>query len=104
MSIKEYLLSVDRWDQLLLRIKESGYKLLGPTLREDAILYDEIHSAKDLPIGWTDEQDPGYYRIKRGVKLVYFQHHSAPQSGKHSLFPPWENLGSEKKREGGMEI
>ncbi|HAZ16232.1 MAG TPA: sulfite reductase subunit A [Parachlamydiales bacterium] len=104
MSIKEYLLSVDRWDQLLLRIKESGYKLLGPTLREDAILYDEIHSAKDLPIGWTDEQDPGYYRIKRGVEHAYFQHHSGPQSWKQYLFPPCEKLWSARKREGGMEI
>ena len=31
--------------------------------RDGAIVYDELRSAADLPVGWTDEQDGGHYRL-----------------------------------------
>lgn len=39
---------------LLESIAARGFKLIGPVLRDGAIAYDELHSAKDLPMGWTD--------------------------------------------------
>ncbi len=60
-----FFCTTEQFEQLLDRVKKAGYKLLGPTLRDEVIIYDELSSAKDLPIGWTDEQDPGRYRLKR---------------------------------------
>ena len=37
-----------------------GFRVLGPTVRDGAIVYDDLESAADLPIGWTDEQDAGH--------------------------------------------
>ena len=46
-------------DQLLEAISRRGFRLIGPTARDGAIVYDEISSSADLPAGWTDEQDGG---------------------------------------------
>jgi hypothetical protein len=37
-------------------LKQRGYRVIGPILRDGAILYDDIASVGDLPKGWTDEQ------------------------------------------------
>ena len=55
----------EHFDELLGAIARRGYTIVGPTVREQAIVYDEISSAADLPIGWTDEQDGGHYRLRR---------------------------------------
>ena len=41
-----------------------GYTIVGPRVRERAIVYDELRSSADLPVGWTDEQDGGHYRLR----------------------------------------
>ena len=42
-----------------------SYGVLGPTVRDGAIVYDELISTDDLPVGWTDEQNGGTYRLKK---------------------------------------
>jgi hypothetical protein len=38
---------------------------MGPTIREGAIVYDALSRVEDLPIGWTEVQDGGTYRLTR---------------------------------------
>ena len=45
--------------------RSTPYRGLGPSVRQGSIVYDEVASTSDLPIGWTDEQDGGTYRLKR---------------------------------------
>ena len=52
-------------DALLGSIAQQGYQVLGPTVHDGAIVYREVRSAADLPIGWGDEQDGGTYRLRR---------------------------------------
>jgi len=94
----------DQFEQLLELVKNAGYKLLGPKLRDEVILYEELHSAKDLPIGWTDEQDPGRYRVKRRSDNAYFGYNLGPHSWKKFLFPPREKLWSAKKQDNKLVI
>jgi len=42
-----------------------GYRVLGPTLRDGAIVYDDLAGVADLPAGWTDVQQAGQYRLER---------------------------------------
>ena len=42
---------------------DRGYVPVGPTVRDGAIVYDELRSVDDLPEGWTEEQDAGTYRV-----------------------------------------
>lgn len=81
---------VDRSDfQLLLdALAGRGYTIIGPTVRDGAITYDEIRSADELPAGWTDEQDGGTYRLKRRADQALFGFAVGPQSWKKFLHPP----------------
>src|SRR6516165_5138727 len=58
------VLTVDGLSALFEALQRRDYRLVGPTMRDGAIVYDEIRSPADLPAGWTDEQDGGTYRLK----------------------------------------
>lgn len=99
MENKALYCTTAQFEQLLDLIKKAGYKLLGPTVRDEVIIYDELRSAQDLPIGWTDEQDPGRYRLKRRNDSAYFGYNLGPHSWKKYLFPPKEKLWTAKKQD-----
>ncbi|MBS0629461.1 MAG: 4Fe-4S dicluster domain-containing protein [Verrucomicrobia bacterium] len=94
----------EQFEQLIESVKNAGYKLLGPKLRDQVIIYDELQSAKDLPIGWTDEQDPGRYRLKPRGDKAYFGYNLGPDSWKKFLFPSREKLYSLSKQNGKLSI
>lgn len=69
-------------------LRERGYTVVGPTIRQDAIVYDELPTMDALPAGWTDEQAPGSYRLKRRDDGALFGYAVGPHSWKRFLFPP----------------
>jgi sulfhydrogenase subunit beta (sulfur reductase) len=75
-------------DVLLDALQKLGYICVGPTIRDGAIVYEEIRSEQELPIGHTDEQDGGTYRLKRRDDQARFGYTVGPQSWKRYLFPP----------------
>jgi sulfhydrogenase subunit beta (sulfur reductase) len=81
-------------DHLLQALGQQGYRVVGPTLRDQAIVYDDIATIDDLPVGWTDEQDGGQYRLKRREDDALFGYAVGPHSWKRFLYPPklklWE--------------
>ncbi|MCA8994828.1 MAG: 4Fe-4S dicluster domain-containing protein [Planctomycetaceae bacterium] len=81
-------LPVAELPKLLARLLELGYKVIAPTIDQEAIVYSEIQSVEDLPRGWTDEQEPGHYRIKPTSNDRYFDYVVGPHSWKKYLFPP----------------
>ncbi len=85
-------------------LKEKGYKIVGPVIKEGAIVYDEIDSADEMPIGWTDEQDAAEYRLKKRTDKALFGYVVGPQSWKKFLFPPKLKLLSMKRNGKEFEI
>ena len=85
-------------------LKEKGYKIVGPVIKERAIVYDEIDSADEMPIGWTDEQDAAEYRLKKRTDKALFGYVVGPQSWKKFLFPPRLKLLSMKRNGKEFEI
>ena len=69
-------------------LARDGRTVLGPTVRDGAIVIDELDSAADLPAGWGDEQGPGSYRLVRRDDEARFGHVVGPHSWKSELFPP----------------
>ena len=88
-------------DDLLGAIARRGFRLIGPTLRDGAIIYDDIASAADLPAGWTDEQDGGHYRVHRRDDEALFGYAVGPQSWKRYLFPATSLLWRSGQEAGG---
>jgi len=75
-------------DALLGALRERGHTLVGPTVRDGAIVVAEIGGAADLPVGWTDEQDGGRYRLRRRNDDAAFGYAVGPHSWKRYLHPP----------------
>jgi sulfhydrogenase subunit beta (sulfur reductase) len=75
-------------DVLVDALRRRGYRVLGPTVSNGAIVYDDLESAADLPIGWTDRQEAATYRLERRGDEARFGYAVGPHSWKQFLFPP----------------
>jgi ferredoxin len=92
MSDQTAVLTRDGLDALIAALARAGYRVLGPTRRDEAIVYDDIAGIADLPAGWTDEQDGGHYRLKRRADDALFGYAVGPHSWKQFLHPPRRRL------------
>jgi ferredoxin len=80
--------------QLVSILIERGYRVIGPTVRDNAIVLAELESAEDLPRGWGVDVGPGHYRLQRRDDDAVFAHSAGPQSWKQFLHPPRRRLFS----------
>jgi len=78
--------------------------VVGPIIDQDAIVYGEVDSVNQLPQGWTEEQAPGYYRLKRREDDAWFGFNVGPHSWKKYLFPPKTTLLNVVKTDQGWEF
>jgi ferredoxin len=85
---------------LLEALWGDGYTVMGPVVRDEAIVYDEVRVAEDLPVGWTEDQEAGRYRLRRRDDAAVFGFVVGPQSWKRFLFPPEVRLWR-ARRDGG---
>ena len=90
--------------QLFEVLSREGYKIIGPTIRHAAIVYDELRSFSDLPVGWRDVQDAGTYRLIKDDMESLFGYVVGPQSWKKYLHPPVVRLWRAKRDGGGFHI
>ena len=91
-------------DDLIGALGRRGFTVIGPTVRDQAIVYDEVSSIEDLPAGWTDEQDGGTYRLRRRDDEALFGYVVGPRSWKHFLHPPRLTLLRARRAGGELEI
>jgi sulfhydrogenase subunit beta (sulfur reductase) len=94
----------EHFDTLLDALQRRGYTVVGPTVQDRVIVYDEIGRAGDLPIGWTDEQDGGHYRLKRRDDEAFFGYVVGPQSWKKYLHPPQVRLVKADRDDNGAMV
>jgi sulfhydrogenase subunit beta (sulfur reductase) len=99
------VLDLDGLEALITALRERGYQVVGPTVRDRAIVYDTVESLDDLPAGWTDEQDGGSYRLHRRDDGALFGYAVGPHSWKRFLFPPRTRLWRAERDDGdGMIV
>jgi NAD(P)H-flavin reductase/Fe-S-cluster-containing hydrogenase component 2 len=79
-------------DGLLGSLNAAGYRVIGPRARDGAIVYAEIAGVADLPIGWTDRQAPGRYRLEQTGSNKLFGYVVGPESPRRFLTPAVEPL------------
>jgi sulfhydrogenase subunit beta (sulfur reductase) len=78
-----------------------GYTVVGPTVADGAIVYGELRSTDDLPVGWSDEQDGGHYRLKRRDDAALFGYAVGPHSWKRFQLPPEVRLFRARRGDDG---
>ena len=100
----EAVIDVEGLQTLMDALQTRGHTILGPTVREGAIVYDEITRIGDLPAGWTDEQDAATYRLTRRDDSALFGFAVGPHSWKKYLFPPETLLWKARRVSDGFEV
>ncbi|AOI95235.1 4Fe-4S dicluster domain-containing protein [Burkholderia sp. LA-2-3-30-S1-D2] len=80
------------------------YLVMGPTVRDGAIVYDRVSSVPDLPIGWTDHQEAGRYHLERRNDAALFGFAVGPHSWKRFLHPPVQTLWEARTGDDGLTI
>jgi ferredoxin len=99
-----FLIEAPHLQQLLEVLQSQGYVVVGPTLRQGDLQYDEVPSIADLPVGWTDEQEAGSFRLIRGKDRAYFGCGVGQHSWKQFFFPPDIRLWQSRREEGGWRL
>jgi len=89
--------------QLFMSLRDAGFSVIGPTVRDGATVLGEMQAAGDLPFGWGVRLEPGGYRLRRRGDNAAFAHSGGPGSWKQFLHPPREKLWSANLANGGFE-
>ncbi len=98
-----FRIEAEKIETLISSIKARGFTIFGPTSKDGAILPQEIISVNDIPVGISDEQGPGSYRLRNRQDKSLFSYAVGPQSFKKFLFPPFLKLFSATKN-GSIEV
>ena len=94
----------EHFEQLFTALRSREYQVVGPTVRDQAIVYDTLTSVADLPVGYTDEQDGGTYRLKKRADTALFGYAVGPHSWKKFLHPPIIRLWQARREGNGFHI
>jgi sulfhydrogenase subunit beta (sulfur reductase) len=97
-----HVIAVDGLEELVLTLRRHGYRVVGPSVQDGAVVYTEVESASELPIGWGDSQEAGTYRLVRRDDEARFGFAVGPHSWKQFLQPPHVRLW--RARRNGEEI
>ena len=92
MSQDARMLDVAGLEAVLDLLSGRGYVLLGPTVRDGAVVLARITSIEDLPAGVRDEQAPGRYRLESAGDGLLFGFAATAASWKPFLFPARRTL------------
>lgn len=98
------LIERDGLDRFLNILSLKGYIIIGPTVRDGAIIYDTLSSIKDLPEGWGDEHAAGRYRLKKRNDRSLFGYTLGPYSLRSFLQPTQQLLFTARPQGKGFEI
>jgi sulfhydrogenase subunit beta (sulfur reductase) len=80
-------LDLSALDDLLEALKRRGRTILGPVLRDGAVVLGEVTAAADLARDVADEQEAGRYRLRPSGDATFGYAHG-PDSFKRALHPP----------------
>jgi len=75
-------------DRLLDTLRADGRSIVGPTIRDGAVVYEEIATADALPVGWRSDAAPGTYRLTHDDAARAFDYGVPVTSWKRYTHPP----------------
>jgi sulfhydrogenase subunit beta (sulfur reductase) len=102
VGIEGVVLLVPGLQSLVDLLRERGWTVVGPTVRDGAVVHAEIESVDQLPRGVGDLQDGGSYRLRERGDEALFGYAAGPQGWKALLFPARELIWS--GRRDGTEV
>jgi sulfhydrogenase subunit beta (sulfur reductase) len=98
------VLAPEAIDELVDVLVGRGYTVVGPTVRDGAIVLDEVRSRDDLPVGLADRQEAATYRLVPRGDGALFGYAVGPQSPRRYLTPPRRRLWSASHHDGQLVV
>jgi ferredoxin len=89
---------------LLADLRKSGYSTIGPSVREETLVYNEVQGLDDLPRGYSSKEDSGKYQLVYSGHPRYFDITPGPHTWKQYLFPSRSELYTFRKDATGWSI
>lgn len=80
-------------------LRAADYEVMGPTVRDATVVYDEIAAVEDMPIGHGDSQDGGHYRLTERGDAAVFGYTNGVQSWRRHLSQPRRTLWRAERQE-----
>jgi NAD(P)H-flavin reductase/formate hydrogenlyase subunit 6/NADH:ubiquinone oxidoreductase subunit I len=80
-------LARDDVGRLFDALRADGRTVIGPTVRDGAVVYDRI-DAIDLPVGWGADSAPGTYRLRQTGQTRAFDYGVGVTAWKQFTHPP----------------
>jgi len=99
-----FVLEASNLDELLAILSKEGHTIIGPIIKDQCVVHDEIASASDLPLGYRDSQNGGTYRLERKNHGKFFDYVVGPQLVKKYLFPAIQKLWEAKRDKEGFSV
>ncbi|NNE75337.1 MAG: 4Fe-4S dicluster domain-containing protein [Acidimicrobiales bacterium] len=78
----------DGLDALIGELRAQHRTVLGPLVRDGVITHGEVTGIDDLPIGWTEQQSGGTYRLQPTGTDEIFAFSTPSESWKRYVHPP----------------
>ncbi len=103
-TLSARVLDLDGLGSLVDELAVRGYEVFGPQVREGVIGHDSLRTVDDLPLGWTDEQDGGRYRLVPRRDGARFGYAVGPQSWKEILHPSRSKVWTLSKTAGEVQV
>lgn len=88
---KNYFLPYEKLDQFI-GLVANDFRLIGPTVKQQQIVYADIKHAAQLPWGYVDTQQAGSYQLQKTEQQTVFGWVNGAQGIKPSLFKSTELL------------
>lgn len=85
-------------------LREQGFSVVAPVIKDGAIVYGEITRVDQLPTGWTDQQEAGTYRLHRRDDNALFGYNVGPASWKQFFHPEHLRLWRASRSGNGIEL
>ena len=102
-TAQQAIITAEGLQALLDTLQRRGYRVVGPTVRDQAIVYDDIASVAELPKGWSDEQRWALPACPADDDAM-FGYAVGPHSWKKFLHPPVLRLWQAERHEGGTVV
>ncbi|MGW2491481.1 4Fe-4S dicluster domain-containing protein [Streptomyces sp. NPDC001606] len=103
-SAEELVIDKDGMAALVDLLTGRGFTVVGPTVRDGAIVLAELDSADQLPYGWGVELAAGRYRLRERPDGAAFANAAGPQAWKRFLHPPRIRQWQADTADGGMVV